>query len=105
MAYLSEAAVEELVLDQLRDLGYAVAPDADIGPDGRAPERESYSDVLLAKRLAAAINRLNPSIPSVVQRDALRMIRATEKPALIEQNRRLHKMMVEGVDVEYYEED
>lgn len=105
MAYLSEAAVEKLVLDQLRDLGYAMASDSEIGPDGRAPERESYADVLLARRLAAAIEKLNPTIPTVVQRDALRKIRATEKPTLVEENRRLHKMMVEGVDVEYYDED
>jgi type I restriction enzyme, R subunit len=105
MAYLSEAAVEELVLNELRDLGYAVAQDAEIGPDGKASERESYADVLLTRRLAAAIEKLNPSIPAVVQRDALRMIRATESPTLVEENRRIHKMMVEGVDVEYYDAD
>jgi type I restriction enzyme, R subunit len=105
MAYLSEAAIEELVLDQLRDLGYTVASDSAIGPDGKTPERESYADVVLTRRLAAAIEKLNPDIPSVVQRDALRKIVATEKPALVEENRRLHKMMVEGVDVEYYGED
>jgi type I restriction enzyme R subunit len=105
MAYLSEAEVEGLVLGQLRNLGYAVAPDADIGPDGKAPERESYADVLLARRLGAAIDKLNPAIPSVVRRDAIRKIRASEKAALVEENRRLHKMIVEGVDVEYYGED
>ncbi|MEA2830346.1 MAG: type restriction enzyme subunit, partial [Bradyrhizobium sp.] len=105
MAYLSEAAVEELVLDQLRDLGYTVASDSAIGPDGKAPERESYADVVLTRRLAAAIGKLNPHIPSVVQRDALRKILATDRPALVEENRRLHNMMVEGVDVEYYGED
>jgi type I restriction enzyme R subunit len=105
MAYLSEAAVEKLVLDELRDLGYAVAQDVDIGPDSKASERESYADVLLIRRLTAAIQKLNPSIPPVVQRDAIRMIRATERQALVEENRRLHKMIVEGVDVEYYDED
>jgi type I restriction enzyme R subunit len=105
MAYLSEAAVEAMVLEQLRDLGYTVAPDKDIGPDGNASERESYGDVLLIRRLAAAIEKLNPNIPSVVQRDALRKIRLTEKPTLIDENCRLHKMIVEGVDVEYYDED
>jgi type I restriction enzyme, R subunit len=105
MAYLSEAAVEKMVLEQLQDLGYTVAPDKDIGPDGKASERESYGDVLLIRRLVAAIEKLNPNIPSVVQRDALRKIRLTEKPALIDENCRLHKMIVEGVDVEYYDED
>jgi type I restriction enzyme R subunit len=30
---------------------------------------------------------------------------ATEKPSLVEENRRLHKLMVEGVDVEFYSDD
>ncbi|MFN7306898.1 MAG: type I restriction endonuclease subunit R, partial [Acetobacteraceae bacterium] len=105
MAYLSEEAIERLVLDQLAALGYALATDAEIGPDGKAPEREAYADVILLKRLIAAIKRLNPSIPTEAHGDALRKILATEKPSLVEENRRLHKLMVEGVDVEFYSED
>ena len=55
MAYLSEAAIEQLVLDQLAALGYALVTDAEMGPDGKAPEREAYADVVLLKRLTAAI--------------------------------------------------
>ncbi len=105
MAYLSEAAVEQVVLDHLAGLGYAIAEDAEIGPDGKAPEREAYSDVGLVKRLTEAIERLNPAIPSEARGDALRKVLATEKPSLVEENRRLHKLMVEGVDVEFYSED
>jgi type I restriction enzyme R subunit len=105
MAYLSEAAIEKVVLDHLADLGYALASDNEIGPDGKAPEREAYADVILLKRLIAAIKRLNPSIPTEAHGDALRKILATEKPSLVEENRRLHKLMVEGVDVEFYSED
>lgn len=105
MAYLSEAAVEQVVLDQLAGLGYAILSDAEIGPDGKAPEREAYADVALAKRLVSAIERLNPAIPAEARGDALRKVLATEKPSLVEENRRLHKLMVEGVDVEFYSED
>ncbi|AVT77917.1 type I restriction-modification system, restriction subunit R [Rhodopseudomonas palustris] len=105
MAYLSEAAVEKMVLDHLARLGYAAASDAEIGPDGKAPEREAYADVVLVKRLAAAIDKLNPDIPADARGDALRKLLATEKPSLIEENRRLHKAMIEGVDVEFYGED
>ncbi|MFZ5721982.1 MAG: type I restriction endonuclease subunit R [Pseudomonadota bacterium] len=105
MAYLSEAAVEQVVLDQLVGLGYTVASDADIGPDGKVPEREAYADVVLVKRLAAAIESLNPTIPVEARGDALRKVLATEKPSVVEENRRLHKLMVEGVDVEFYSED
>ncbi|MCA3039694.1 MAG: type I restriction endonuclease subunit R [Rhodocyclaceae bacterium] len=105
MAYLSEAAIEQLVLDQLSGLGYAVVTDGEIGPDGKAPEREAYADVMLVKRLTAAIERLNPTIPVEARGDALRKVLATEKPSLVEENRRLHKLMVEGVDVEFYSDD
>jgi type I restriction enzyme R subunit len=105
MAYLSEAAVEQVVLDHLARIGYAILSDAEIGPDGKAPQREAYADVVLAKRLAAAIEKLNPAIPAEARGDALRKVLATEKPSLVEENRRLHKLMVEGVDVEFYAED
>jgi hypothetical protein len=105
MAYLSEAAVEKMVLDRLSGLSYAIAADSEIGPDGKAPEREAYADVILVKRLVAAIERLNPSIPLEACGDALRKVLATEKPSLVEENRRLQKLMVEGVDVEFYSED
>jgi type I restriction enzyme R subunit len=105
MAYLLEAEVEALVLDQLGDHGYAVSSDAEIGPDGKASEREAYADVVLIKRLVAAIEKLNPAIPAEARGDALRKVLATEKPSLVEENRRLHKLLVEGVDVEFYSED
>lgn len=105
MAYLSESAIEQVVLDQLTSLGYATATDAEIGPDGKAPEREAYADVILAGRLTAAIERLNPVIPAGARSDALRKVLATERPSLVEENRRLHKLMVEGVDVEFYSDD
>jgi len=105
MAYLSEAVVEQLVLDHLGRLGYAISSDAEIGPDGKTPEREAYADVVLAKRLIAAIEKLNPAIPGEARGDALRKVLSTEKPSLVEENRRLHRLMVEGVDVEFYSED
>ena len=105
MAYLSEAAIEQLVLDQLISLGYASTTDTQIGPDGRSPERESYADVVLVNRLTLAIEKLNPTIPAEALGDALRKVLATDKPSLVEENRRLHRLMVEGVDVEFYGED
>jgi len=85
--------------------GYGIATDSEIGPDGKAPERDAYADVLLMKRLVSAIDRLNPDIPTEARGDALRKVLSVEKPSLIEENRRLHRLMVEGVDVEFYSED
>ncbi|PTM60084.1 type I restriction endonuclease subunit R [Phreatobacter oligotrophus] len=105
MAYLSEAAIEQLVLNHLDTLGYALATDAEIGPDGTTPEREASSDVILSRRLTQAVDRLNPAIPAEARADALRKVLATEMPSLFEENRRLHRLMVEGVDVEFHSAD
>ena len=101
MATLSEAEVEAILLQQLSGLGYTCLNDSLSGPDGRAPERSAYSDTVLLPRLRAAVARLNPAIPAEVREDAIRKLLAAERPSLVEENRRLHRSMVEGVAVEY----
>ncbi len=101
MPYISEADIERALLEQLGDLGYSVRSDFQIGPDAPAPERAAYTDVLLLGRLEAAIDRLNPQIPPEARQDALRQVLASASPSLIEENRRLHRLIVEGVKVEY----
>ena len=105
MAFLLEAELEELLLRDLERLGYERSTDAETGPDGTSSERESYGDVILQSRLVAAIEKLNPHIPSEAGQDAFKSIVATVTPSLVEENRRLHRFMVEGVGVEYYDTD
>ena len=61
--------------------------------------------MLLLKRLQAAIDRLNPDLPPDARAEALRQVVATVAPSLIEENRRLHGLLTEGVKVEYFGED
>jgi type I restriction enzyme R subunit len=105
MAFLSEAAVELALLEQLGGLGYSIEREEDIGPDGHRPERESHDEVVLKKRFEDAVARLNPGLPLEARQDAIRKVRQSELPSLLEENRRLHKLMTEGVDVEYYADD
>ena len=105
MAFLSEAAVEQALLDQLRALDYSIEREEDIGPDGHRPERESHDEVVLKKRFEGAVARLNPGLPFEARQDAVRRVMQSELPSLLEENRRLHKLMTEGVDVEYYAND
>jgi type I restriction enzyme R subunit len=103
--HIAESHVEEAALEWLRGLGYSIAEGPDIAPDTAKSERESYGDVVLIERLKKAIARLNPALPSEAQADALRRVLQTETPSLVEENRRLHKAIVEGVDVEYFGDD
>lgn len=105
MAFLSEAEVEQALLAQFQALGYCIEGEEDIGPDGRRPERESHGEVVLQKRFEQAVARLNPALPQEARADAVRRVLQSELPSLLEENRRLHKLMTEGVDVEYYAAD
>ncbi|XXG31963.1 MAG: type I restriction endonuclease subunit R [Ferrovum myxofaciens] len=105
MAFLSEAAVELALLEQLRGLGYSIEQEENIGPDGHRPERDSHDVVVLKKRLENAVALLNPGMPLDARQDAIRKVMQSELPLMLEENRRIHKLMTEGVDVEYYADD
>jgi type I restriction enzyme R subunit len=104
-AKLAESHVEEAALAWLADLRYAIANGLDIGPDGSAPERASYGDVLLTKRVRAAIAKLNPKLTAEVRAEVLAKLAQSEMPSLVGENRRLHGYMVEGVPVEVRRSD
>lgn len=102
MAFLSEADIESALLSQLRGLGcWDTTSDETIGPDGSAPERDSHDTVVLHRRLEGAVLRLNPHLPPEARADALRRLTQSESPALLEENRRIHRLLTEGVQVEY----
>ncbi len=102
MAYLSEAHLESALMDLLSGLGYVCTSDEMIGPDGRSPEREANDEVVLMARLASAVKRLNPDIPDDARMEAIRKVTQSELPNLIEENRRIHRLLTDGVDVEYF---
>lgn len=105
MSKFTESDVEEAALAWLKELGWTVAYGVEASPDGAHPVRLSNGDVILESRLVAAIERLNPSIPAEARSDALRKVMAVEMPSLVEENRRLHRLIVEGVPVEYHGAD
>src|SRR5690606_38707076 len=93
MSFLPEAAVEQALLDQLRALGYSIEREEDIGPDGHRPERESHDEVVLRRRFEDAVARLNPGLPLEARHDVVRRVMQSELPSLLEENRRIHKLM------------
>ena len=105
MSIIAESHVEEAALAWLSELGFAVAGGLDIGPDGTTPERASYGDVVLDGRLRAAIARLNPHLNAETREEVLRKLTRAETPVLIEENRRLHRFLVDGVPVETFRPD
>ena len=101
----SESHVEDAALEWLSGLGYVVLHGPDISPDGPTPERVSYAQTLLVVRLREALERLNPHLPAETLEEVLRRVQQTETPSLLEENRRLHRYLIEGVPVEVARED
>jgi type I restriction enzyme R subunit len=108
MTPFTESIVEDAALAWLRDLGYAVLYGPDISPDGDTltpalsqRERGSYSQVVLEARLRQALARLNPKLPREALEDAFRKLTRADGPSLLERNRAVHRMLVDGVTVEY----
>ncbi|WP_323982222.1 type I restriction endonuclease subunit R [Novosphingobium aureum] len=98
---ITEDIVELAAIETLEELGWSYLHGSVIAPDGSAPERRSFGDVILTGRLEAAIARINPDAPEAAREEALRRVLTGELPSLVEENRRIHKLLTEGVDVEY----
>jgi type I restriction enzyme R subunit len=101
----TESTIEQAALDWLQDLGYACAFGPDLAPDGPAPERENYEDVILFGRLRDAIARLNPHIPAQAQEEAFRRVTRPTQPSLLLNNHAFHRMLIEGITVDFKGED
>ncbi len=71
---MTEDQLEQEALGWLAEVGYTHAYGPDIAPDGAAPERADYRQVVLVDRLRNAIARLNPEIPTVARDDALKQV-------------------------------
>jgi type I restriction enzyme, R subunit len=103
----TESIVEDAALAWLEALGYTVlhGPDIAAGEPGAERSDPNYRDVLLEERLRRALVRLNPNLPPDALNDAYRKLTRVDAPSLVERNRAVHRMLVDGVTVEYRRKD
>ena len=101
MSGFSEDIVEEAGIEVLKSLGWFHFHGVSIAPDGPAPMRQAFSEVVLLPRLEAALAALNPDAPEAARNEAIRQLLTAETGSLVEENRRIHRMLTEGVSVQY----
>ncbi|MBF0567181.1 MAG: type I restriction endonuclease subunit R [Nitrospirae bacterium] len=99
---LNENDLEQLALTWLESLGYSILCGSSIAPGELLAERNNYNEVILRGRLYDALIQLNPAIPAETIDDAFRKITRADSPSLLQGNRSFHRMLVDGVDVEYH---
>ena len=101
MTTFTESEVEDAALEWLEGLGWKVAHGPNIAPHAAGAERADYTEVVLEHRLRDALDRLNPDLPAEALDDAFRKITRPEGSTLEARNRAFHRLLVDGVTVEY----
>ncbi len=105
MTTITEDDVEQLALGWLWGVGWESVNGADIAPDSSFAERDDFGDVVLERRLRDAIDRLNPGLRFDAHEDAFRKLTNPQGTSLAVKNETFHRMLVEGVNVEYRDID
>src|SRR5438067_53844 len=106
-AGFTESDAEEAALGWLESLGYTIkhGPEIAFGVDGGERSDPGYRDTILQNRLHQALTRLNPTLPAMAVAEAYRKLLRIEGPTLLARNRSLHRMLVDGVNIEYTRPD
>jgi type I restriction enzyme R subunit len=101
MPAFTESIIESAALAWLERLGWTVKHGPDIAPGELAAERSDYGQVILTQRLQDALAQLNPALPAEALDEAFRKLTRPEGPTLEARNRAVHRLLVDGVTVEY----
>ena len=99
-----EETLEKAALEWFEELGYETAYGPDMSPGGDRPERDSYSQVLLLRRLRQALRRINPTLPEEAIEEAIHRLVNIAKPTLEATNREFHIMLRDNVRVQVEKE-
>ncbi len=101
MTILKESTIERAAIVWFEEVSVDTAKGADISPGGDSPLRESYEDVILEPRLRAALRSINGHLTEDAIEQALRVVTRPPEPTLEQNNRWFHRLLTDGIDVEY----
>ncbi|BDP29961.1 TPA: type I restriction endonuclease subunit R [Vibrio vulnificus] len=102
---MNEEQLESLCLDWFREGGWDVLHGPDIAPDSDNPLRSDYAQVVLDGQLLSAFETINKHLPAAQIEHCFEQFKAIvlkpESLDLITNNRAFHRLLLEGVPVEY----
>lgn len=102
MAFLSEADLEDYLMEELGELGFSLHHGSVLEPGGEDALRASYHDTVLEPVLLDSLKTINPDVPERAIIEASKKVLDTVFTTdLIQENQRLHRLMVDGIKVTY----
>lgn len=102
---ITEDQLEQLCLEWFQSIGYGYICGYAIAPDGENPERSDYRQIVLHDRLISRLQLINPHIPLATLEQVALQVAKPETPILIKNNKAFHRLLLEGVKVEYKDKD
>ncbi|WP_298905561.1 type I restriction endonuclease subunit R [uncultured Aliiroseovarius sp.] len=105
MAFLNEADLEDFLMEEMGDLGCQLMHGAQLAPDTAPALRASYRDTILEPVFMDALRAINPDLPERALVDASKkVLDVVFTTDVVQENRRLHRLMVEGVKATYVQD-
>jgi type I restriction enzyme R subunit len=96
-----DSLVEQPALELLRDAGWEHVHGSELAAEEPGAERTRWSDVVLPDRLRSAVERINPQLPPETVQRVCEIAMASASPAVIEDHRDFHELLLGGVAVSY----
>ena len=92
---MSEAGWEVLALDTLGELAWQPVEGKAIAPG--SGERESWRELIIPRRLRAAIERINPELPESAVQEAVQVVLSPKSRDARGENHQLHRYLTDGI--------
>ena len=105
MLTITEKDVEQSTLGWMIEVDWQTVNGIEIAPESGGAERDSFEAVILERRLRDSIGRLNPDVGIEAVEDAYRKLTNPYGTSLELKNESFHRMLVDGVNVEYRDVD
>jgi type I restriction enzyme R subunit len=94
---LNEDGYEHQCINWLKGIDWDWKYGPDIAPEGIAPERSSYKDVILGERLEDALARINPGLPKDTIRSVHQLLASPGETDLLRANEIIQGWFVNGI--------
>ncbi|MBT4033798.1 MAG: type I restriction endonuclease subunit R, partial [Candidatus Marinimicrobia bacterium] len=102
---MNEEQLEAHCLEWFREGGWDVLYGPDIAPDSTHPLRDDYAQVILRGDLEVAFTHINPHLPHECFEQVWSRLSQHESLDLVTNNRAFHRLLLQGVAVEYKQDD
>lgn len=96
----NESELEQVIMGVFEEISYTTVYGPEISPNGKYPERDDYSEVILKERFLNSLENINPDIDFDALEEVYRKINMRNSPSMLYENKEFHQLLTDGVDIQ-----